>query len=148
MALPILAAILVGGSISPAFAAQKVIDDHEETETPIFVQPNPCPEGGFVVVAIATNSFLKVWDNEKFKLHQDAQINLYLLGSGELVGTAPIQTINIQGDFGDLPISGNFNQGGDGECLDGTTFPGIPAEHCGNTLQRSGDLIEHSVSCF
>ena len=141
-------AVMMGvSSIAPAYAAQKVINFHEEDENLAFFALNPCG-AGVVGVTIATNTFLKAWDNEKFKFHDSAQFNIYTL-AGVLVGSAPLQAINVQGDLGDFPISGNFNAGGDGECLNGTTFPNIIGEfHCGNTLQKNGDLIEHGASCI
>ena len=145
-AIVAVAAMMGVSSIAPAYAAQKVINFHEEAETFAFVTGNPCGDG-FVFVTIATNTFLKAWDNGKFKFHDDAQFNLYVIGP-VLVGTVPLKAINIQGDLDDLPISGNFNTGGDGECLNGTTFPAFDEFHCGNTLQKHGDLIDHSVSCI
>ena len=145
-AIVAVAAMMGASTIAPAYAAQKFIDFKEQSETPAGFAVNLCGEV-VVELTISTNTFLKVWDNQKFKFHDDAQINLYSLG-GALVGTAPLQSLNIQGDLDDFPISGNFNQGGDGECLDGTTFTAFPADHCGATLQKDGELIEHSVSCF
>ena len=142
-----VAAMMGVSAIAPAYAAQKIINEHEENEILAFVVGNPCGDGD-VLVTFYTNEFIKAWDNDKFKFHSSAQFNLYAIPSLELVGTVPVQSINIQGDLVDLPISGNFNAGGDGECLNGTTFPASPEFHCGNTLQKDGDLIDHSVSCI
>ena len=143
-----VAAMMGASSIAPAYAAQKVVNFHEEDEDFISLAPNPCGDG-LVAAILVTNTFLKAWDNGKFKLHDDAEIILIAQGP-TLVGTIPLNALNIQGDLDDLPISGNFNLGGDGECADGTTFENPIADefHCGATVQKDGDVVDHAVSCF
>ena len=143
-----VAVMMSASSIAPAYATMKTTDEHIDGETPPFLFiDNPCGDG-FVVVTLEFNDFLKIWDNNRYKFHSSSQFNLYLFPSGELVGTVPLEVINAQGNDIDGPESYNVNIGGDGECLNGTTFPVIDAIHCGATIQRDGDTIAHSVDCI
>lgn len=141
-----IAALLIGVGFAPAFAAAKVINLHDEDEIFLGIDGPFCGEA-LVAITLESNSFIKLWDNGHFKAHIDSQFNLYNEG-GDLVGTVPNEAINIQGNIANLPISGNLNTGGDGACVDGTPITGLPEFHCGNTLQRDGDLIAHSLSCL
>jgi len=147
LTIAMIATVLIGSGFTSAYAAEKVLNLRDNDEIFVGVEGPLCGSDD-VVITLESNAFIKLWTNDHFKVHISSQFNLYDLVTGVLVGTAPNEAINIQGNLSNLPISGNFNAGGDGTCVDGTTFPALASFHCGNTLQKSGELIAHSISCL
>ena len=135
MAIPVLAAILIGGSLAPAFAAQKTIDINDVTVSVFpfapFCTANP------TTVVIRDHFIFKEWDNGHFKFHIDTQIQVFDAVTGALVYEEN-DTINDQGGPSGLPFNSQFNF--EGACADGS---GAISFHLGFTIDENGNFHNH-----
>ena len=147
-AIVAVAVMMGASSIAPAYAAQKVTH-FKNQEYPVFpyVVPNPCGANpaGQLQQGKAFIVEVEILGGEYF-IHVKAQLNYYQ--SGELVGTIPFKVLNAHGNTNDGPTFHSLTFGGDGKCIDGSTFSGIPDIHCGTTVQKDHDTIVHRVECF
>ena len=132
MAIPVLAAVLIGGSLSPAFAAQKIIDVHT-IDTGVF---GAFVCGTSVVGELHINSHFKLWDNGHFKIHSTINGEMFDTATGNFVADVT-QVLNDSGGKTGLPLvlQDSFNV----ECADGTT----EKFHFGFTIDENGNTHFH-----
>ena len=138
MAIPVLAAILIGGSLSPAFAAQKFVDQND-----VFVNSfgpfgglcSPNPE----LWVFVDHFVIKIWDNGHAKFHLDSQVFFIdtvtgaVTGSGESVTNQSVQP-------GGLPFVDQSNF--EFVCTDGSE-PFGPSFSFGFTVDENGNFHNH-----
>ena len=86
MAIPVLAAVLIGGSLSPAFAAQKTLDINTTIVTPTGPFGGVCSANPELWVFVDHFVF-KLWDNGHGKFHLDSQILFIDTVTGAVTGS-------------------------------------------------------------
>jgi len=135
MAIPVLAAVIIGASFTPAFAAVKLNQINETATFPDFSTAGLCGED------LAIRNFhinAKNWDNGKVVFHINVESTLHTFaGPFTQVGESSF-VINFVGDTDDLPLVLQANAVV--ECSDGTT----PAnEHFGFTVDKNSVVHPH-----
>ena len=84
--------------------------------------------------------FIKAWDNNKFKVHEDDSLVVTDNNNGGALLLDASLTSNNQGDFSSGPRSIQVNA--DGVCSNGALF----SFHGGNTFHRDGTVTDHHIS--
>jgi len=136
LAIPVFAAVLIGATLTPAFAAEKVVDIKDLSVTVLGPFPGVCSVNPELVV-IRDHIVFKLWDNGHFKSHVDEQVLLIDTVTGAI--TFEADTIfNAQGGPGDLPFSQQFNI--EEACTDGSNSVSF---HTGFTFDELGNFHQH-----
>jgi len=127
-----IASMMWSASITPAYAAKKVVD--EDINIPV---------SGFTEVCGGTNfsgvikGHVTIWDNNHYKSHFTMMMELTDPVTGEFAGRQSA-TDNVQGDFVDFPISRRSNTVV--TCVgDGSTFD----LQRGYTMHQDGTITLH-----
>ncbi len=138
MAIPVLAAVLIGGSLSPAFAAVKTTDINTTTVAAFGPFPGICGANPEFQVFIDHFMF-KSWDNGKAKFHINTTVLLIDSVTGATTGTADIVS-NTMVQPGGLPFvdQQNFSL----VCADGSEPFGPPTSF-GFTVDENGNFHNH-----
>lgn len=142
LTIPVLFAILVSATTSPAFAATKVTN----VTNPIFFEF----DFDDTICGITSNfhfvesgiEFFKIWDNDHYKFHLDDTVVLTDNNNGGALVASSEFTFNQQGNFSNQPESVQINF--EASCADGSDAFSC---HIGATLHRDGTITEHGGSC-
>ena len=141
LTIPVLFAILVSATTSPAFAATKVTN----TSIPFFFEEDfdgtICGITSNFHLVDSGQEFMKVWSNDHYKYHADENIVFTDNNNGGALVASLELSFNIQGNFTNQPESIQYNAVF--VCADGTTLDTI---HVGNTLHRDGTVTDHHIS--
>jgi len=134
-----VAAMMGVSAIAPAYAAQKLVNEREETHVDFPISGELCGITSDFTVEQWTTIFTIIWDNGHFKFH----INQLTIVTDDNDGDAVVLTIEIaqnqQGNFG-VGTTQSVQLNEDGLCTDGTVFS---SEHNGATLHRDGTITLH-----
>ena len=141
MTIPVLFAILVSATTSPAYAAAKVTN----TSIPFFfeldIDETICGITSNFHLVDSGQIFLKIWDNNHYKFHTDESVVFTDNNNGGVLVSSTDFFLNSQGNLVDDTGSVQINL--QVECADGTTLESI---HVGNTVHQDGTITNHHIS--
>ena len=141
MTIPVLFAILVSATTSPAFAAAKVTNTSSSFLLESDYDSTICGITSNFHEVYSGQTFEKIWDNNHYKLHTNESIVVTDNNNGGALVLSFDFSQNQQGKFvdGTASIQANLQV----ECADGTTLGSI---HVGNTFHQDGTVTNHHIS--